>query len=96
MAKRNISYIKPQEPAFLTRLKEQAGYVEKDTVDTKVCRNCFNLVCLCVNDFWGEFRCQINYHSLLCMLFYLLVVSHWNKFYELSNCLWLYRLKILS
>lgn len=35
MAKRNISYIKPQEPAFLTRLKEQAGYVEKDTVDTK-------------------------------------------------------------
>lgn len=36
MSKRNtISYVKPQEPAFLTRLKQEAGFVPKDTVETK-------------------------------------------------------------
>ncbi|XP_063239655.1 uncharacterized protein KIAA1143 homolog [Bacillus rossius redtenbacheri] len=35
MAKRNVAFIKPEEPAFLKRLKAEAGYVEKDTVDTK-------------------------------------------------------------
>ncbi|XP_067002621.2 uncharacterized protein KIAA1143 homolog isoform X3 [Anabrus simplex] len=35
MAKRNVSYIKPQEPEFLKRLKQEAGYVEKDTIETK-------------------------------------------------------------
>lgn len=34
--KHNISYIKPEEPAFLRRLKEEAGFVEGPTVDTKV------------------------------------------------------------
>uniref|UniRef100_A0A8D8ZRE0 Uncharacterized protein KIAA1143 homolog n=1 Tax=Cacopsylla melanoneura TaxID=428564 RepID=A0A8D8ZRE0_9HEMI len=33
--KHNISYIKPDEPAFLRRLKEEAGFVEGPTVDTK-------------------------------------------------------------
>lgn len=33
--KHNISYIKPEEPAFLRRLKEEAGFVEGPTVDTK-------------------------------------------------------------
>lgn len=43
--KRSVSYIKPLEPAFLTRLKEQAGYIEGPTLETKVgldllsCRN---------------------------------------------------------
>ncbi|XP_049859892.1 uncharacterized protein KIAA1143 homolog [Schistocerca gregaria] len=36
MSKRNtVSYVKPQEPAFLTRLKQEAGFVPKDTVETK-------------------------------------------------------------
>lgn len=36
MSKKNVSYIKPQEPAFLARLKKQVGYKEGPTVDTKV------------------------------------------------------------
>uniref|UniRef100_A0A069DNR6 DUF4604 domain-containing protein n=1 Tax=Panstrongylus megistus TaxID=65343 RepID=A0A069DNR6_9HEMI len=35
MSKKNVSYIKPQEPAFLARLKKQVGYEEGPTVDTK-------------------------------------------------------------
>lgn len=34
--KHNIDYVKPEEPAFITRLKAQAGYVEGPSVDTKV------------------------------------------------------------
>ncbi|XP_058466280.1 uncharacterized protein KIAA1143 homolog [Malaya genurostris] len=35
MAKRNIAYIKPEEPDFLKRMKAQIGYREGPTVDTK-------------------------------------------------------------
>lgn len=35
MSKRNITYIKPEEPSFLRKLKEQAGYKEGPTIDTK-------------------------------------------------------------
>ncbi|GJQ88043.1 hypothetical protein Trydic_g12965 [Trypoxylus dichotomus] len=35
MSKRNVTYIKPEEPAFLKRIKEQVGYTEGPTVDTK-------------------------------------------------------------
>ncbi|XP_054847340.1 uncharacterized protein KIAA1143 homolog [Eublepharis macularius] len=36
MSKKNpVSYVKPAEPAFLTRFKEQVGYREGPTVDTK-------------------------------------------------------------
>ena len=33
--KRGIQYIKNDEPAFLKRMKQQAGYKEGDTVETK-------------------------------------------------------------
>ncbi|XP_054290760.1 uncharacterized protein KIAA1143 homolog [Macrosteles quadrilineatus] len=33
--KRNVAYIKPDEPAFLARLKKEAGFVEGPTIDTK-------------------------------------------------------------
>ncbi|KYQ55497.1 hypothetical protein ALC60_05559 [Trachymyrmex zeteki] len=33
--KHNVSYIKPNEPKFLQELKEQIGYKEGPTVDTK-------------------------------------------------------------
>ncbi|KAL0111662.1 hypothetical protein PUN28_013091 [Cardiocondyla obscurior] len=33
--KHNISYIKPDEPKFLRELKEQIGYKEGPTIDTK-------------------------------------------------------------
>jgi hypothetical protein len=36
MSKRNVSYIKPEEPSFLKRLKAEVGYKEADTVETKV------------------------------------------------------------
>lgn len=36
MSKRNITYTKPEEPEFLKKLKQQAGYQEGPTVDTKV------------------------------------------------------------
>lgn len=36
MSKRNITYVKPEEPSFLRRIKEQVGYKEGPTVDTKV------------------------------------------------------------
>ena len=37
MSKRNnIHYIKPEDPSFLKRLKEQIGYKEGPTVETKV------------------------------------------------------------
>lgn len=36
MSKRNIAYIKPDEPAFLKRLKQSIGYKEGTTVETKV------------------------------------------------------------
>lgn len=36
MSKRHITYIKPEEPSFLKKLKQQAGYKEGPTVDTKV------------------------------------------------------------
>ncbi|KAL5244191.1 hypothetical protein ACI65C_011601 [Semiaphis heraclei] len=36
MSKRNkISYIKPREPSFLTKLKQEANYKEGPTVNTK-------------------------------------------------------------
>ncbi|XP_077160375.1 uncharacterized protein KIAA1143 homolog [Paroedura picta] len=36
MSKRSqVSYVKPAEPAFLSRFKEQVGYREGPTVDTK-------------------------------------------------------------
>lgn len=39
--KRNqVAYIKPEEPAFLRRIKQQAGYVEGPNVDTKVMKPC--------------------------------------------------------
>lgn len=35
--KRNqVSYIKPNEPAFLRRLKQEAGYRDGPDIDTKV------------------------------------------------------------
>lgn len=40
MSKRNnIQYIKPADPKFLRQIKEQAGYIEGPSVDTKV--NCY-------------------------------------------------------
>jgi len=37
MSKRNnITYVKPQEPSFLAKLKAEIGYKEGPTVDTKV------------------------------------------------------------
>ncbi|XP_067643054.1 uncharacterized protein KIAA1143 homolog [Eurosta solidaginis] len=33
--KRNISYVKPQDPSFLAKLKAQIGYREGPTVETK-------------------------------------------------------------
>ncbi|XP_022190300.2 uncharacterized protein KIAA1143 homolog [Nilaparvata lugens] len=33
--KMNVAFIKPEEPNFIKRMKEQAGYVEGPTVDTK-------------------------------------------------------------
>jgi hypothetical protein len=30
MPKRNVAYIKPDEPAFLKRIKQQIGYVEAE------------------------------------------------------------------
>lgn len=36
MSKRNITYVKPEEPSFLKKIKEQVGYKEGPTVDTKV------------------------------------------------------------
>lgn len=39
MSKRSVSFIKPDEPAFLKRLKQEIGYKEGPTVETKViCR----------------------------------------------------------
>ncbi|KRT79548.1 hypothetical protein AMK59_7096 [Oryctes borbonicus] len=35
MSKRNVTYIKPEEPAFLKKIKEQVGYTEGPTVNTK-------------------------------------------------------------
>lgn len=54
MSKRNIAYIKPQEPSFLRKLKEQIGYKEGPTVDTKVGYN----VKKDGNQFW--YCCKIN------------------------------------
>jgi hypothetical protein len=36
MSKRNVTYIKPEEPSFLRKLKAEVGYKAADTVDTKV------------------------------------------------------------
>ncbi|XP_077983415.1 uncharacterized protein KIAA1143 homolog [Glandiceps talaboti] len=33
--RRNINYIKPSEPAFLSKFKERVGYKEGPTIDTK-------------------------------------------------------------
>ncbi|XP_043647593.1 uncharacterized protein KIAA1143 homolog [Drosophila teissieri] len=35
MSKRNITYVKPQEPSFLAKLKAEIGYKEGPTVETK-------------------------------------------------------------
>lgn len=34
--KHNINYVQPAEPAFITRMKIAAGYVEGPNVETKV------------------------------------------------------------
>lgn len=34
--KRNVAFIKPDEPAFLKRMKAQIGWQEPDTIDAKV------------------------------------------------------------
>uniref|UniRef100_A0A8C2VXY7 KIAA1143 n=1 Tax=Chinchilla lanigera TaxID=34839 RepID=A0A8C2VXY7_CHILA len=37
MSQRNrVSYVRPAEPAFLSRFKEQVGYREGPTVETKM------------------------------------------------------------
>ncbi|EEB18894.1 conserved hypothetical protein [Pediculus humanus corporis] len=33
--KRNVAYVKPQEPSFLTKLKREAGYVPGPDINTK-------------------------------------------------------------
>ncbi|KAK6628754.1 hypothetical protein RUM43_002570 [Polyplax serrata] len=33
--KRNVAYVKPQEPSFLTKLKKEVGYVAGPDVNTK-------------------------------------------------------------
>lgn len=39
MSKRNnISYVKPEEPNFLKRIKQEIGYKEPDTIEAKVDR----------------------------------------------------------
>lgn len=35
MSKRSVSFIKPDEPSFLKKLKSQVGYQEGPTIDTK-------------------------------------------------------------
>ncbi|KAK7574516.1 hypothetical protein V9T40_011707 [Parthenolecanium corni] len=35
MSKRNVSFIRPEEPSFLKKLKQQIGYREGPTVETK-------------------------------------------------------------
>ncbi|GFU37998.1 DUF4604 domain-containing protein [Nephila pilipes] len=35
MPKRSIAYTKPEEPAFIKRMKDAIGYQEPDTVETK-------------------------------------------------------------
>lgn len=35
MSRRNVSYVKPSEPAFLKRLKERVGFKEGPTIETK-------------------------------------------------------------
>ena len=38
MSKKNsVSYIKPEEPNFIRKLKQQIGYIEPDSIETKVC-----------------------------------------------------------
>ena len=34
--RQSIDYVKPSEPSFLTKFKQQAGYKEGPNVDTKV------------------------------------------------------------
>lgn len=37
MSKRNVAYVKPEEPAFLKRIKQEIGYKEtEDHLDMKV------------------------------------------------------------
>ena len=36
--KRNINFARPEEPAFIKRLKAQYGYKEGPDIDTKVFR----------------------------------------------------------
>lgn len=35
--KRNVAFIKPEEPNFLKKIKQEIGYKEPDTVEAKVC-----------------------------------------------------------
>ncbi|XKL69113.1 hypothetical protein PGB90_006882 [Kerria lacca] len=43
MSKRNVTYIKQEEPSFLKKLKLESGFKEGPTVDTKVFkRSLFN------------------------------------------------------
>ena len=34
--KNNILYVKPEDPSFLRQMKEDAGYKEGDSIETKV------------------------------------------------------------
>lgn len=36
MSKRNVTYLKPDDPTFLAKLKQQIGYKEGPTIETKV------------------------------------------------------------
>lgn len=45
--KRNVAFLKPDEPAFITRMKAAAGYKEGPTVDTKVCSRFYLCICYC-------------------------------------------------
>lgn len=36
--KRNVAFIKPEEPSFLKKIKQDIGYKEPDTVEAKVGR----------------------------------------------------------
>ena len=90
--KRGVAFIKPDEPAFLKRIKQQVGYKESPNVDTKVCIFVLNVVPGC----WDLFGCQVRFWMAIdetFVAFFMLLKSVNLKFVFCACCrVWLINL----
>jgi len=62
----NIHFQRPSEPSFLKRIKEQVGYKETVTIESKVYTDSF-MCTICVKDFDFQLNMYLCYIYVKCV-----------------------------